>query len=270
MKKLFFLFLTIGSLASCKNIKEDRGQTDRLDQENVMNTNSNQEIDKDSVPVMPVSHASFVMELNKKILYFDPVGNDSLYSHLPKPDMIFLTDIHPDHMDAKTLMGLMNKDVVIIAPQAVKDKLPAELQAKIHVMENDDTKAYFDINITAIPMYNIRDTAKQFHPKGRGNGYLLTYGKHTIYVAGDTEDTPEMRALKNVDIAFIPMNLPYTMPVDKAVDAVLEFKPKKVYPYHYRGQDGYSDVEKFKREVESKDSDIKVQLLNWYPNREKE
>ena len=269
MKNLFLPILLFGCLISCKNIKEDKGQADRLDENNKMNTNTEKNIEQDSVPVMPVNHASFVMVLNQKVLYFDPVGNDSLYKDFPKPDMIFLTDVHPDHMDVETLMALMNKDVLIIAPQAVKDKLTPDLQAKTTVLANGDTKSLFDITIEAIPMYNLREEAKQFHPKGRGNGYVLSDGKHKIYVAGDTEDIPEMRDLRNIDLAFIPMNLPYTMPVDNAIDAVLDFKPKKVYPYHYRGKDGYSDVERFKKEVESKDSNIQVQLLDWYPDRAK-
>ena len=114
-------------------------------------------------------------------------------------------------------------------------------------------------------MYNLGAEAQKFHPQGRGNGYLLEADGKRIYISGDTEDIPEMRALKDIDLAFICMNLPYTMTVDQAVDAVLEFKPKKVYPYHYRGSEGFSDVDRFKKEVEDKNPNIQVEVLNWYP-----
>jgi L-ascorbate metabolism protein UlaG (beta-lactamase superfamily) len=104
----------------------------------------------------------------------------------------------------------------------------------------------------------------KFHEKGRGNGYVLTLGMERIYISGDTEDIPEMRTLKNIDVAFVCMNLPYTMTVESAASAVLDFKPKKVYPYHYRGSDGKSDVDKFKTLVTEKNPDIKVLLLDWY------
>jgi len=114
-------------------------------------------------------------------------------------------------------------------------------------------------------MYNLREEALKFHTKGRGNGYVLTINKERIYFSGDTEDIPEMRNLKNIDKAFVCMNLPYTMTVENAADAVLEFKPKEVYPYHYRGTGGLSDVEKFKQIVAEKNKAIKVVQLDWYP-----
>ena len=112
-------------------------------------------------------------------------------------------------------------------------------------------------------MYNLTEERKNFHTKGRGNGYVVTLGGKRVYVSGDTEDIPEMRALKDIDAAFVCMNLPYTMDVDHAADAVLAFKPKIVYPYHYRGKEGMSDVEKFKTLV-SKEKAVEVRLLKWY------
>ncbi|MEO8732935.1 MAG: MBL fold metallo-hydrolase, partial [Flavobacteriales bacterium] len=121
-----------------------------------------------------------------------------------------------------------------------------------------------DAHITAMPMYNLPDSPTAFHPKGRGNGYVLTFGGKRIYISGDTQGIPEMRALKNIDIAFVCMNLPYTMDVDEAADAVLAFKPKVVYPYHYRGKDRFSDVKKFKALVNAKDPAIEVRQEDWY------
>ena len=133
-------------------------------------------------------------------------------------------------------------------------------------MNNGDSLTMAGIEIRAIPMYNLREEAKDLHVKGRGNGYIIERDGTRIYIAGDTEDIPEMRDLKNIDIAFIPMNLPYTMPVEAAADAVLEFKPKKVYPYHYKGKEGLSDVGKFKNIVETNSVNIEVVQLDWYPD----
>jgi L-ascorbate metabolism protein UlaG (beta-lactamase superfamily) len=134
-------------------------------------------------------------------------------------------------------------------------------------INNDEAKTFDSFNIEAIPMYNLREEALKFHPKGRGNGYVFTFGDDRVYFSGDTEDISEMRALKNIDKAFICMNLPYTMTVESAANAVLEFKPKQVYPYHYRGTDGLSDVEKFKSIVSTANSKIEVIQLDWYPSR---
>ncbi len=113
-------------------------------------------------------------------------------------------------------------------------------------------------------MYNLRAEALKFHTEGRGNGYVLTANKERIYISGDTEDIPEMRNLKNIDKALVCMNLPYTMPIESAASAVLDFKPKQVYPYHYRGTEGLSDVSKFKSLVNEGDASIEVLLLDWY------
>jgi L-ascorbate metabolism protein UlaG (beta-lactamase superfamily) len=119
------------------------------------------------------------------------------------------------------------------------------------------------VTVEAVPMYNLDPQKQKFHPKGRGNGYLLTLGGKRVYIAGDTEDIPEMRALENIDIAFVCMNLPYTMNVAAAADAVLDFQPKIVFPYHYRGTDGMSDLGEF-RSLVAAEPDIEVRVLAWY------
>ena len=134
----------------------------------------------------------------------------------------------------------------------------------IVTLNNGDSFDFNGVKIEAIPMYNLREEALKFHTKGRGNGYLLTINDERIYISGDTEDIPEMRNLKNIDKAFVCMNLPYTMTVESAASAVLEFKPKQVYPYHYRGTEGLSDIEKFKNLVNKSDKSINVLLLDWY------
>ena len=145
--------------------------------------------------------------------------------------------------------------------------MPDSLQNKTNVISNGQMIEDFEMVIEAIPMYNLRPEALKFHEKGRGNGYVLERNGKRIYISGDTEDIPEMRNLKNIDIAFVCMNLPYTMTVEKAAEAVLAFKPKTVYPYHFRGTDGMSDVSKFKSLVETGNPEIKVTQLDWYPKK---
>ncbi|MCO6478462.1 MAG: MBL fold metallo-hydrolase [Phaeodactylibacter sp.] len=134
-------------------------------------------------------------------------------------------------------------------------------------LANGEQTTWNSITIRALPMYNLPATEDSRHPKGRGNGYLLTVAGKCIYFSGDTEDIPEMRQLEGIDAAFVCMNLPYTMSIEQAADAVLEFQPKVVYPFHYRGKDGLSDVEAFKAMVEKENGEIEVRLLNWYPER---
>lgn len=214
--------------------------------------------------IIPISHATFVMEIKKTVVYIDPVGDASLFSHLKSPNLILITDIHGDHLSVETLQAIIQQHTTIIAPQAVIDQLPDTLKNQAFVMHNGETKTYNHLKIEAIPMYNLRPEALKYHSKGRGNGYVLNNHDERIYISGDTEDIPEMRNLKDIDIAFVCMNLPYTMPVEQAANAVLDFKPKEVIPYHYRGTDGLSDVGAFKELVNSKNPDITVTLLNWY------
>ena len=153
-------------------------------------------------------------------------------------------------------------------PQAAADKMPEKFTPQIDVLNNGDSKERYDIMVEAIPMYNLREEALKFHEKGRGNGYVLNIDGERIYFSGDTEDIPEMRSLENIDKAFVCMNLPYTMTPESAADAVLEFKPKSVYPYHYRGKPDVSDVSKFKMLVNSDNPEIEVVQLDWYPSED--
>ena len=132
------------------------------------------------------------------------------------------------------------------------------------MLNNGSSMDWQGITIEAIPMYNLPETDDSRHPKGRGNGYVLTLGGKKLYISGDTEDISEMRSLKGIDVAFVCMNLPYTMDINQAASAVLEFKPKVVYPYHYRGQGGLSDVDQFKKLVNTGDKKIEVRLAKWY------
>ena len=150
------------------------------------------------------------------------------------------------HMELETLKTIDISNSTIVAPQAVAEKLPEKYQAKLKILGNGENLEWSEIGISALPMYNLPESPESRHPKGRGNGYLSTVGGKSVYISGDTGDIPEMRALKNIDVAFVCMNLPYTMDIHQASGAVLDFKPKIVYPFHYRGKEGLSDVETFK------------------------
>jgi|AGTN01.3.fsa_nt_gi Predicted Zn-dependent hydrolases of the beta-lactamase fold len=213
---------------------------------------------KRSVEFMPITHASFVMVADSATIYVDPTGDAARYANLPPPDIILVAHEHHDHFDKNLIEKLKRENTVIIGPEAVVSQLPGGI-----LMKNGDTRTYGTIRIEAIPAYNITADRLQFHPKGEGNGYIVTAGGKRTYISGDTEDIPEMRALKNIDYAFICMNLPYTMTPEQAASAVLEFKPKVVFPYHYRQRDGFADINKFKQLV-SKDKNIEVRLLQWY------
>jgi L-ascorbate metabolism protein UlaG (beta-lactamase superfamily) len=219
----------------------------------------------DSLQIHPVFHSSMVLQYEGTTIYVDPHTGGGRFANYPAPDLVLITDIHPDHLDTATLAALPLEHARIVAPKAVMDLLPARMQAICTVMANGDTTDLANANIVAMPMYNLPDPPTAFHPKGRGNGYVLTFGGKRIYISGDTQGIPEMRALKNIDVAFVCMNLPYTMDVEEAADAVLAFRPKVVYPYHYRGKDGLSDVQRFKELVNAKDPAIEVRLVDWYP-----
>jgi L-ascorbate metabolism protein UlaG (beta-lactamase superfamily) len=163
-------------------------------------------------------------------------------------------------LNLETLNALQLSDAVFVAPKAVADKLPEQYKKNLIVLNNGEKAAPLGISILAMPMYNLPETEDSRHHKGRGNGYVITLGDKVMYVCGDTEDIPEMRSLKNIDVAFICMNGP-TMDINLAASAVLEFKPKIVYPFHHKG----SDIEIFKKLVQDANSTIDVRLRNWYP-----
>ena len=215
--------------------------------------------------IQPILHATLVLQWNGKTIYFDPYGGANAFKGIDHPDLILITDIHGDHLDLNTLKTLKTSKALFITPQSVADKLPKEYHKNLIIINNDEETKQLGITIKAIPMYNLPEMADAKHPKGRGNGYLLNLGGKTIYISGDTEDIKEMRNLKNIDIAFICMNLPYTMDIKQAANAVLDFKPKIVYPFHYRGKPGMSDTKAFKTLVNRENSDIEVRLRNWYP-----
>lgn len=214
--------------------------------------------------VDPIEHATFVIEWSGKVIAVDPVGGGGVFDEHPAADLILITDVHQDHLSLTTVAALTRDHTVVIAPPAVTERFPDTEQERMWPMENGQRREWEGIGIEAIPMYNTTAGRKKFHPKGRGNGYVLTLGDTRIYISGDTEDVPEMRALENIDAAFVCMNLPYTMDVKTAASAVLDFRPRIVFPYHYRGEDGLSDIRKFRKLVTKNSDDIEVRFLEWY------
>jgi L-ascorbate metabolism protein UlaG (beta-lactamase superfamily) len=212
------------------------------------------------ITIHPISHASFVMTTPAMVIYVDPVGEASAYSAHPAPDLILITHEHGDHYNADTLAALAGDDTKLVTNPAVYDKLPEALKAKASAIANGESTAVDGLEISAIPAYNTTEGRLQYHPKGRDNGYVLTIDGRRVYVAGDTEDIPEMRALEDIYIAFVPMNLPFTMDVDQAASAVAEFKPAYVYPYHYRD----SDPQAFADKVGQSGAGTEVVMGPWY------
>jgi L-ascorbate metabolism protein UlaG (beta-lactamase superfamily) len=211
--------------------------------------------------ITPIQHGSLAIEAGGQVIEVDPAVSGFApvapdFSKVPKADLVLITDIHEDHLDKANLTKVRKTGTTLIIPGAASSTVPDGV-----VMKNGETKKVGVWTIEAVPMYNMKrgpGPGQFFHDKGRGNGYIVTYGGLRIYIAGDTEGIPEMRTLKNIDVAFVPMILPYTMPPDEAADAVKAFHPKVVYPYHY----GESDLKVFENAL--KGSGIDVRIRNWY------
>ena len=186
-----------------------------------------------NVVLTPMGHAHVQVEYAGKVIQIDPTGASNLATAKPA-DIVIVTDVHGDHMDPPSIDKVKKATTVYVAPKALEGKFPG----KTEIIANGETKTVDGVSITAVPMYNLTRgpaAGQVFHDKGRGNGIILTLGGKRIYFAGDTECVPEIKALKNIDVAFVPMNLPYTMTPQEAADCVKVFKPKIAYAYHYRG-----------------------------------
>lgn len=183
-----------------------------------------------------LGHGSLLLTFENKHIYIDPYGDIADYSRLPKADIVLATHEHFDHLDPHALAAIRTPSTLVVA-----NAEGARQAGNALVMRNGDTQTISGIPVEAVPAYNLqhkRPDGQPFHPKGVGNGYILTFGEIRLYVAGDTENIPEMKALKAIDIAFLPMNLPYTMTPEMVADAAKAFRPRILYPYHY----GKTDV----------------------------
>ena len=186
------------------------------------------------IVITPMAHAMVQIEFGGKVIQIDP-SNMANFAAAKPADIVLITDVHGDHMDPPSIDKVKKASTIYVAPQALAGKFSGTTE----LIANGETKSVAGVSVTAVAAYNLTRgpaAGQFFHDKGRGNGYILTLGGKRIYFAGDTECTPEMKALTNIDVAFLPMNLPYTMTPEEAAGCAKEFKPKVVYPYHYRGQ----------------------------------
>ncbi|MFQ6108738.1 MAG: MBL fold metallo-hydrolase [Candidatus Aminicenantales bacterium] len=203
-----------------------------------------------------IGHGTLMFDFGGKIIHVDPVGRYADYTKLPKADVILITHEHGDHLDPGAISSIRTEKTDIVLTEKCAEKVKEGI-----IMKNGDTKTVQEILIEAVPAYNIvhmRRGGVPFHPKGVGNGYIITFGDKRVYVAGDTENTPEMKKLTNVDIAFLPMNLPYTMTPEMVADAARSFRPKILYPYHYGDTDTSRIVELLKDE---KDIEVRIRKM---------
>ena len=193
-----------------------------------------------------IGHGTLMFKFGDKIIHVDPWTRFTDYADMPKADLILITHEHRDHLDPKALEVLRTEKTDVVLSEACTSKVKGGI-----VMVNGDVKTVKGFKIEAVPAYNIvhmRDNGLPFHPKGVGNGYVISFGDRRVYVAGDTENTPEMKMLKDIDIAFLPMNLPYTMTPEMVADAAKALKPKILYPYHY-GDTDTSEIVKLLKDV---------------------
>ena len=211
----------------------------------MISVSAQQQFEKDTISTSEgnliitfIGHASLIFNFNDMVIHVDPFSRLADYSSLPKADLVLITHEHGDHCDPTAVEFIRKESTAIVLTEACTSKISGGI-----VMKNGDVKTVKGIKIEAVPAYNIvhkRDNGEPFHPKGVGNGYVIHFGDKKVYIAGDTENIPEMKELKNIDIAFLPMNLPYTMTPEMVADAAKSFMPKILYPYHY----GDTDVSK--------------------------
>ena len=223
---------------------------------------------KGELEIYAIHHASLMLTWNDKCVLVDPAplpgSTDPMgdFKSVPKPDLIVFTHSHFDHFDMSVLEAVVGAHTEIVAPQEVFDLLPTALRARTKVLNNGEHAIISCVPMQAVPMYNITPERMAFHPKGVGNGYILVFGGKRIYVAGDSEEAPELAHLTDIDAAFLPMNLPYTQTVEAAAQWVKDFRPAVVYPYHFGNPDGtFSDLNAFKAEVGNASE---VRVLKWY------
>lgn len=182
-----------------------------------------------------LGHGSLMMDFAGLNISVDPFSRVADYSQLPSADLILITHEHQDHMDLQALASVRSENSVLVLTETCTKEVEGGI-----VMHNGDERIVSGLRIEAVPAYNLvhkRDNGQPFHPKGIGNGYILTFGDKRVYIAADTENTPEMKALRDIDIAFLPMNLPYTMTPEMVADAAKAFQPRILYPYHYGNTD---------------------------------
>ena len=239
--------ITLGA-ASEKNISDsnitDESVSNGGFQMDVFDTNEGE------LKITFYGHASLMFSFKGKAIYIDPVTQYANFSKQPKADLILITHDHGDHLDTKAIDALKKDGTQLVLTKACAQKVSGGI-----VMNNGDTKTIEGLKIEAVPAYNLEKT---FHPKGVGNGYVITFGDKRVYIAGDTENIPEMKNLKDIYIAFLPMNLPYTMTPEMVADAAKMFMPKILYPYHY----GQTDTKKIVELLKDTGIEVRIRKLS--------
>jgi L-ascorbate metabolism protein UlaG (beta-lactamase superfamily) len=207
------------------------------------------------VAITFIGHGSLMMEFNSKVIHVDPFGELADYSQLPKADIVLITHEHGDHLDLDALRHVRTQKTIIVLTELCAAKVKDGI-----VMRNGEMREAGGLTLNAVPAYNIvnkRPDGAPFHPKGAGNGYIITFGDTRIYIAGDTENTPEMKKLQNISIAFLPMNLPYTMTPEMVADAARSFHPRILYPYHF----GETEPSRIMGLLNGEDMEIRIRKM---------
>jgi len=219
---------------------------------------------KGDLEVTPIFHATVLLEVAGQAIYLDPFSKGD-FTGLPRADFVLITDVHFDHLDVKALDAVVKPETRIVAPPAVAAELKG--RANLIVLENGKKQSLGLFDVEAVPMYNLERgpaPGKRYHDKGRGNGYVLTVGDKRLYFSGDTECTPEMKALTSIDVAFVCMNLPYTMPPREAAACVNAFKPRVLFPYHHAVPGGASsNLDELTAALDPR-AGVEVRIRKWY------
>jgi len=235
------------ALMSCgETAKSDEGRSAMLESD-VFQTSAGE------LKITFVGHGTLMFTFGDMVIHVDPVSREADYTQMPKADLILVTHEHGDHLDADAIAAVRREDTAIMLTERCAEGLSGGT-----VMRNGDVRTVRGLKIEAVPAYNIvhkRPSGEPFHPPGVGNGYVITFGDTRIYIAGDTENIPEMKGLKDIAVAFLPMNLPYTMSPEMAADAARAFRPRVVYPYHF----GETDTSELVRLLEDEES-IEVRI----------
>ena len=244
MPQIFFLIPVFVGLMAFDAAAQGNFQTDIL------------KTSQGDLEITFIGHGSLMFTFNGKVIHVDPFSKLAEYPKLPKADMLLITHEHRDHLDLKAMEAVRTDKTVLVLTKTCAAKLKGGF-----IMENGDTETVGGLKIEAVPAYNLvhmRSEGIPFHPKGIGNGYVITFGDKRVYVAGDTENIPEMKKLERIDCAFLPMNLPYTMNPEMVADAAKAFKPKILYPYHY-GDTDTSNLEQLMKDTQ--DVEIRIRMM---------
>ena len=244
MPKIFFLIPVFVGLMAFDAAAQGKFQTDIL------------KTSQGDLEITFIGHGSLMFTFNGKVIHVDPFSKLAEYSKFPKADMLLITHEHRDHLDLKAMEAVRTDKTVLVLTKTCAAKLKGGI-----IMENGGTETVGGLKIEAVPAYNLvhmRSEGIPFHPKGIGNGYVITFGDKRVYVAGDTENIPEMKKLERIDCAFLPMNLPYTMNPEMVADAAKAFKPKILYPDHY-GDTNTSNLEQLIKNTQ--DVEIRIRMM---------